>query len=286
MKIGLIGLDTSHSEIFTRLLNDLDDTYHVKGAKITHAIPTFSEDLPISSNRFPDYYQIVIKKYGVAEVETVEEIMNEVDAIIIGTVDGRNHLDWFKQVVTYRKPVFIDKPVVMSSEEMAEVMGLSKKNGTPVMSSSALRFSESVMAVNRKGNWSSGYFYGPTPMQEQMPGYFWYGIHLVEMAVTLFGTGVDKVQVEYKSDCHQVHLTYKDGRHLLIRGESEWHGRFGAVLHSADDVQMLKLWEEEKPFYAGLVEYIVEFFETGKGAVSLEETAEIVRIIEEINKGL
>lgn len=127
MKIGLIGLDTSHSEIFTRLLNDLDDTNHVKGAKITHAIPTFSEDLPISSNRFPDYYQIVIKKYGVEEVETVEEIMNEVDAIIIGTVDGRNHLDWFKQVVTYRKPVFIDKPVVMSSEEMAEVMSLSKK---------------------------------------------------------------------------------------------------------------------------------------------------------------
>lgn len=286
MKIGLIGLDTSHAEIFTRLLNNPDDAHHVQGATITHAIPTFSEDLQISSSRFPDFYQIVIKKYRVAEVDSVEELMSEVDAVIIGTVDGRNHLEWFKQVVPYGKPVFIDKPVVMSSEEMAEVMKLSKNHGTPVMSSSALRFSESVMAVKGKGDWSSGYFYGPTPMQEQLPGYFWYGIHLVEMAVTLFGTGVEKVWVEQKADCHQVHLTYKDGRHVLIRGESEWHGRFGAVLHSVDDVQTLKLWEEEKPFYAGLVEHMVAFFETGEGAVSLEETAEIVRIIEEINKGL
>ncbi|WP_342560304.1 Gfo/Idh/MocA family oxidoreductase [Psychrobacillus sp. FSL W7-1457] len=286
MKIGLVGLDTSHSEIFTRLLNNQDDPHHIQGATITHVIPTFSEDLAISSSRFTDFYQIVIKKYGVAEVDTVEELMGEVDAVIIGTVDGRNHLDWFKEIVPYGKPVFIDKPVVMSSKEMAEVIRLSKEHATPVMSSSALRFSESVMAVKGSVDWSSGYFYGPTPMQEQLTGYFWYGIHLVEMAVTLFGTGVEKVGVEQKADCHHVHLTYKDGRHLIIRGETEWHSRFGAVLHSSDDVQTLKLWEEEKPFYAGLVEHMVTFFETGVGAVSLEETAEIVRIIEEINKGL
>ena len=286
MNIGLIGLDTSHSEIFTRLLNDGSDPHHVQGATITHAIPTFSEDLPISSSRFPDFYQIVVQKYGVSEVETVEELMKEVDAVIIGTVDGRNHLDWFKQVVPYEKPVFIDKPVVMSSEEMAEVIRLSHQYGTPVMSSSALRFSESVMTANKNGEWSSGYFFGPTPMEEKLPGYFWYGIHLVEMAVTLFGTGVDNVKVEQKPDCHHVHLTYKDGRHLLIRGETEWHGRFGAVLHSADEVQTLKLWEEEKPFYAGLVEHIVAFFETGEAAISIEETMEIVKIIEDINKEL
>ncbi|MEI4768813.1 3-ketoacyl-ACP reductase [Psychrobacillus sp. FJAT-51614] len=45
MNIGLIGLDTSHSEIFTRLLNDSSDPYHVEGARITHTIPTYSEDL-------------------------------------------------------------------------------------------------------------------------------------------------------------------------------------------------------------------------------------------------
>ena len=87
MNIGLIGLDTSHSEIFTRLLNDSSDPHHVKGARITHVIPTFSKDLPISTDRFPQYFELVTTKYGVVPVDDADEFMNLVDAVIIGTVE-------------------------------------------------------------------------------------------------------------------------------------------------------------------------------------------------------
>ncbi|ALC86470.1 hypothetical protein AM499_11995 [Bacillus sp. FJAT-22090] len=284
MNIGLIGLDTSHSEIFTRLLNDSSDPHHVKGARITHAIPTFSKDLPISADRFPQYFELVTTKYGVVPVDDVDEFMNLVDAVIIGTVDGRNHLDWFKKVVGYGKPVFIDKPIVMSSTEMEEVIKLSKEFNTHVMSSSSLRFSESVMKVATNKDILSGYFFGPTPLQAQMPGYFWYGIHLVEMVVTLFGTAVEDMELKFLPDCEQLHLTFSNGNHVIIRGENSWHNRFGAVLHSKEHVYTLKLWEEEKPYYAGLLEHVIKFFETGVTSVPLEETAEIIHIIERINQ--
>ena len=282
MKIGLIGLDTSHSEIFTRLLNDSEDPHHVKGAQITHVIPTYSNDLPISRERFPDYYEIVTNKYGVIPVEDVEEFMTVVDAVIIGTVDGRNHLEWFKKVVSHSKPVFIDKPIVMNSGEMKELINLSKIYHTPIMSSSSLRFSESVVQ-SKNTEIQSGYFYGPTPRQEKMPGYFWYGVHLVEMVVTIFGTQVEKMKLETYKDCEQIHMTFSDGKHAIIRGENEWHIRFGAILHSKENVHALRLWEEEKPYYAGLTEQIVRFFETGVSPVPIEETEEIVGLLEKIS---
>jgi len=282
LKIGLIGLDTSHSEIFTRLLNDSEDPHHVKGAQITHVIPTYSNDLPISRERFPDYYEIVTNKYGVIPVEDVEEFMTVVDAVIIGTVDGRNHLEWFKKVVSHSKAVFIDKPVVMNSGEMKELINLSKIYNTPVMSSSSLRFSESVVQ-SKNTEIQSGYFYGPTPRQEKMPGYFWYGVHLVEMVVTIFGTQVEKMKLETYKDCEQIHMTFSDGKHAIIRGENEWHNRFGAILHSKENVHALRLWEEEKPYYAGLTEQIVRFFETGVSPVPIEETEEIVGLLEKIS---
>ncbi|MFJ5768986.1 Gfo/Idh/MocA family oxidoreductase [Psychrobacillus sp. NPDC093180] len=284
MKIGLIGLDTSHSEIFTRLLNDRNDPYYVKGARITHAIPTFSEDLPISKSRFPQYFEIVINKYGVIPIDNVATFMNAVDAVILGTVDGRNHLDWFKKIVGYGKPVFIDKPIVMSSAEMKELMKLSAEHRTPVMSASSLRFAESVSRIANKGDIQSGYFFGPTPMQAQMPGYFWYGIHLVEMVVTLFGTEVEHINYEVHSDCEQIHFTFVNGKHVIIRGENAWHNRFGAILHSEEQIHSLQLWTEQKPYYAGLIEHVVAFFKTGVTPVSLEETAKIIHLIENINK--
>lgn len=283
MKIGLIGLDTSHSEIFTKLLNDSKDTHHVTGAQITHVIPTYSEDLPLSKERFPHYYEIVTNKYGVIPVESVEELITAVDAVIIGTVDGRNHLDWFKKVVSYSKPIFIDKPVVMSSEEMKELIRLSKVHNTPVMSSSSLRYSETVEALSNNTDIQSGYFFGPTPRQEQMPGYFWYGIHLVEMVVTIFGTDVESVKVETYKDCEQIHIKFADGKHAIIRGENDWHNRFGAILHSKESVYSLRLWEEEKPYYASLIEQVVRFFETRNSPVPIEETEKIVRLVERIN---
>ena len=283
MKIGLIGLDTSHSEIFTRLLNDEMDPYHVKGGTITHTIPAYSKDLPISSERFPAYFETVTTKYGVHPIEDVEEFMNIVDAVIIGTVDGRNHLEWFKDVVRYGKPVFIDKPIVLSSVEIDELMKLATQYNTPVMSSSSLRFSESVINITGKEDLRGGYFYGPVPMQEKMPGYFWYGIHLIEMIVTIFGTAIEKIELKAEGNHDHLYMIFKNGAEVIVRGEHSWHDRFGAVLHSPEYVQTLTLWKEEKPYYARLLEHVVAFFESGISAVSLNETAEIIKIIERIN---
>ena len=42
LKIGMIGLDTSHAVAFTKLLNDPNNPFHVTGGKVMMACPVGS----------------------------------------------------------------------------------------------------------------------------------------------------------------------------------------------------------------------------------------------------
>ncbi|MBP2242255.1 hypothetical protein J2Z40_002829 [Cytobacillus eiseniae] len=282
MKIGLIGLDTSHSEIFTRLLNDSSDPHHVAGGTITHAFPVFSEDLPISRDRFLHYKEIVENKYKVKIVENIDLFMKSVDAVLLATVDGRNHLLWLKNIVHYKKPIFIDKPIVMSSDELKTVVELSENFQTPIMSSSSLRYAQSI--TNKEtSDIVSAYIYGPLPQQQAMPGYFWYGIHSLEMIVTLFGTDIVTIKKEKYENYELLYLTFATNRQVIFRGDYDWHNRFGGIIHYKEQIETFKLWQDEQPYYRNLLVEIIAFFNTSKSPVSLDETAQIIKLIEQIN---
>lgn len=285
MRIGLIGLDTSHSEIFTSLLNDKSATHYVPGGQITHAMPIYSEDLPISFERYPKYREIIEKRFGVSIVTDVDILMDNVDAVIIGTVDGRNHLQWFKKIVSYKKPVFIDKPIAMSGNEVEQIIALAKNYNTPVMSSSSLRYAESVKRLKSLGmeQFESGYFYGPLPLQDAMPGYFWYGIHTIEMIVSLLDGNLQVMHRDVADRFETLRLVRNGTEEVLVRLDYRWHDRFGGILHFENRTETFQLWNDERPYYANLLEEMMVFFKTGERKVSLEETASIVRLIEEIN---
>lgn len=283
MRIGLIGLDTSHSEIFTRLLNDTNDPNHVAGGKITHALPIFSMDLPISRDRFQLYKNIVENKYKVKIVENIDVFMRSVDAVLLATVDGRNHLSWLKKIVRYKKPIFIDKPIVMSSDEMKTVIELSETHQTPIMSSSSLRYAQSIKNID-SSDFISAYIYGPLPQQTAMPGYFWYGIHLIEMIITLFGTDIRSIKKEKFNEAYELlMLSFSNGRQVIVRGDYHWHNHFGGIIHYKDRAETFELWQDKRPYYANLLAEIMKFFQTGLTPVPLEETAVIIKLIEQIN---
>ena len=65
LKVGLIGLDTSHVIAFTGLLNDKDNPSHVPGATVTAAYRGGSVDIPASINRVRGFTTTLTEKYGV-----------------------------------------------------------------------------------------------------------------------------------------------------------------------------------------------------------------------------
>jgi predicted dehydrogenase len=286
LKIGMIGLDTSHAVAFTKLLNDPNNHFHVKGGKVTMACPVASNDFALSYSRISGITKEV-EQYGVRFVETIEEVAGQCDAILLESVDGRVHLEQLSKIVMFNKPIFIDKPLCLSSSDAVKMVELSQKYNTPIMSSSALRFAEALkqaLSTQDKGNIIGADCFGPMEMVETQPGYFWYGIHTIEMLYAILGCGAEVARTVSNQDYDLIISQWKDGRIGTARGNRKGNYNFGAVIHYEKGNEYVVIDSSAKPFYASLLEQIILFFNEGKLSVPVSETQEIIRFIEAANE--
>jgi hypothetical protein len=195
LRIGLIGLDTSHAEQFTMRLNDPANPNHVPGGRVVAAFPTGSPDLPESISRLPEFTAILKDKYGVRMVDSIPALCAEVDAVMILSLDGRPHLDQAKEVMTFGKPIFVDKPVAANLKDIVQMYVLAEKMQIPLFSASALRWYQGVVEVaNAKSTPpQAAISWGPAPTIAHHPDLYFYAIHATEALFTVMGTGCDHV---------------------------------------------------------------------------------------------
>ncbi|WP_059173876.1 Gfo/Idh/MocA family protein [Bacillus sp. FJAT-27445] len=286
LKIGIVGLDTSHAVAFTKLLNDPTHPFHVNGGKVVMAFPAGSYDFELSYSRIGGISKEV-ETHGVQIVDTIEEVAEQCDSILVESVDGRVHLEQVRKLVRFKKPLFIDKPFCLSSAEAAKMAELSEQYHVPIMSSSALRFAEPLrqaLSIQDKGQIIGADCFGPMEMVETQPGYFWYGIHTIEMLYAILGNGVRHVKANSQHASDLIVAQWKDGRIGTARGNRKGNYNFGAVIHFEKGNEFVLIDSSSKPFYASLLEQILLFFQTGKPIVPMEETREIIRFIEAANE--
>ena len=144
LRIGIIGLDTSHVSAFSKVLNYPKDKNHVAGGHIVAAFKGGSKDIPTSADRVDKYAQELKEKYGVKIVDSIEELCRQVDCVLLESVDGRPHLEQAKPVIKAGKPLFIDKPMAASLRDAVEIFRLAKAAKVSVFSASSLRFGKTV----------------------------------------------------------------------------------------------------------------------------------------------
>ena len=145
LRIGMVGLDTSHVTAFTRILNDKSAKDHIPGGKVTAAVKDSSPDIESSYSRVEKYTAELTGKWGVKLYPSVVEMCRQVDAVMVENVDGRPHLKHAIDVIKAGKPLFIDKPLAGTLEDCLKIYRLAKRHKVPVFSSSSLRFAKSTL---------------------------------------------------------------------------------------------------------------------------------------------
>src|SRR5437763_1514421 len=108
LKIGLIGLDTSHSTAFTKCLNDPKNPEHVAGGKVVAAFPGGSKDFELSWSRVAGYEKQLREDFSVKIMNSPEAVAEAVDLVFIISCDGRVHREHFEKTVQFKRPTFID----------------------------------------------------------------------------------------------------------------------------------------------------------------------------------
>jgi hypothetical protein len=285
IRIGIIGADTSHVTAFTKLINDASDPAHVGGGKVVACVPTQSLDWDKSFSRVEGFKKELQEKHNVQLLESIPEMLKQVDAVLLESVDGRRHLAELKPVVQAKLPVYIDKPFAASLKDAKTMVKLLQKKNIPAWSTSALRFEvnlETWLAAPH-GKITGATTWGPAAIEAAQPGWFWYGIHAVEELYRILGPGCKRVRCAGSAQGDVATGEWSDGRIGVVRGTRAGQGEFGAVIHCEDAIACVPR-DKEVPLYAALVRNIMKFFQTRQAPVPLTETLEIMAFIEAANK--
>jgi len=277
MKIGIIGLDTSHSIAFTKFINGADKKEEYKDFQIVAAYPYGSKSIKSSYNRIPGYIEQV-KEMGVEIVSSIPELLDKVDCVLLETNDGNLHLEQAYEVFKAGKIMFIDKPIGANLAQAIAIYELSKKYNVPIFSSSALRYvPESQKLRNGElGEVQGVNTYTPGTLEPSHADMAWYGIHGIEALFTVMGTGCVSVNRMSSEGSDVIVGLWDDGRIGTVRAIREGHRPYDG--HAFTDKGIVSTGKYQG--YEPLLREILNFFTTGIPPVSEKETLEIFTFIE------
>ena len=273
-RVGIIGLDTSHSVAFTKALNAASPSADYAGYRVVAAYPYGSKDIESSTKRIPGYIEDV-KKLDVQIVDSIKDLLDKIDVVLLETNDGRLHLEQALLVFKAGKRMFIDKPVAGSLADAIAIYEASKKYNIPTFSASSLRYIKGVQGLDKTQVLGADAF-SPATLEKTHPDLFWYGVHGVETLFTVMGTGCKSVVRVTTPTTDIVVGTWHDGRVGTFRGtRTGTHGYGGTVFMAKENIVL-------GPYagYEPLLVEIIKFFETGVTPVSPEETLEIFAFME------
>jgi hypothetical protein len=273
LRIGIIGLDTSHAIAFTDLLNKADNPPELAGCKVVAVYPKGSPDIESSTSRVPDYTKQMQAK-GVEIVDSIDALLAKVDCVLLETNDGRPHLEQLLPCLKAKKRTFIDKPIAGTLADAVAIFEVAEHFGVPVWSSSALRFGKNTQDARTGvlGDVTHCEASSPASLEKTHPDLFWYGIHGCESLFTVLGP-----------KCQTAKRTTEDGLTVVT---GKWEGdRTGVFREGKGYSGMAKGEKGESPIgsydgYQPLVVEIVKYFRTGETPVAPEETLALYAFME------
>ena len=284
-KIGIIGLDTSHSIAFTKYLNDPNSFEpQVLKYEVVIAYPYGTQTIESAAKRIPQYIDD-IQNYGVKIAGSIEQVINQADCIFIETNDGRMHLDQAIEVFKSGKKVYIDKPLGSTLGETIAIFKMAETYGTKTFSSSSIRFAQQNQDLRAGvfGDVKGADIYSPHHPEPTHPDFGYYGIHGVEGLFTVMGPGCQQVSRMHSDEGDICVGVWNDGR----------LGTFRAICTGPNIYGGTAITSKKKAVPAGgndgykpLVNAILSFFETGTTPVSPEETIEIFTFMKASNMSL
>lgn len=238
------------------------ETVSIPGARVTHVWTDDPADAP--------------KVAAASLIENVvtapEEVIGQVDAVVIATDDGSDHVRRARPFVEAGLPVFIDKPMATTIPELRQFVDWHRE-GRVLLSTSGMRY-----APEMRANFSD---LGELRWITSFTCKTWerYGIHALEAVEPLLGPGFLTVKASSDAGGDVMHLTHRSGVRLTLGALHDSYGSFGAVhLYGTKGDLALKLMDTYHAFRGQLVAFI-EMLRGGERPLPFDETVELMAVI-------
>jgi hypothetical protein len=280
LRVGLIGTDSTHAVEFARLFNAPSAPADWHGVRVVGSCAGAPTDFPLSIERRDRLAAQLSEELGLPRFASAASLAQEVDALLLLSCDGRNHLAEARPLLALRKPLFIDKPFTASLADAAALLREACLAGCPVFSVSALRYRAGLTAgsIPENSRPSRVDVLVPDTSFPGHPDFSWLGIHGVESAFAVLGGGCATVERRQAHGQDELHLTWPDGAQAILRRSAESAAReFPATVSYATGARRSTFRGHR---YEPLLGAIAKFFATGHSPVSPRELAEVIAVIE------
>lgn len=273
VRVGIIGAENSHTSHFGSIFN-LEKQF--SGVELTHVWGETKElaHMAAAKSNIPNI------------VEDPNNMLGNIDALIVDHRHAKYHLEPAIPFIKEGIPTFIDKPFCYRLKEGRKFLELAEKHGTSVTSFSTIAQSEATFDISRqlKGmdDIKEVVRFGPADLDSKHGGIFFYGVHLVQPLMYMFGDDVEKVKVTRNKNKGSASLVFKSGLFATLVFNSISYG-WSTYIDTKDGVIELKS-EVKEPTPKRADSDIVKMFRTGEQPRSYESILKCVAVLEALEK--
>ena len=208
-------------------------------------------------------------------VERATDVIGQVDAVIIATDLGYEHVERARPFVEAGLPVFIDKPLADNEPDLKTFVDWVAA-GKAIMSSSSMRYCKEFHPYHL-----STYELGDLRYVSITTPKAWetYGIHALEAIYPILGPGFLTAQNTGTKDRNVVHLTHQRGVDVIVTAIADMYGGFGQLqLCGTAGSRALASGDTFHSFRAQLVAFI-DYLRRGTHPFPFSETVELMKLV-------
>lgn len=233
LRLAMLGLipGNGHPYSWSAIINGYNPS---EMAKCSYTlIPQYLDAQPLESVRIPEAQVTHIWTDDPAEAPLVasatlipnvvfraEDVIGEVDAVIIATDDGSDHARRARPFVEAGLPVFVDKPLATTREDLRQFAEW-RRQGARILSSSGMRY---AVELNQLENQDWLWLTSLTCKTWER-----YGIHALEPVFRLLGSGFSEVRSESREGSDIVYCKHKSGTQVTLAAIHDAYGCFGSI---------------------------------------------------------
>ena len=282
IRLGVIGIDSSHLPEFTRRIHEMRDAGKAR-CTVAHYWTDGRHDMPEAD---VEKWRLKAEEMGVRRADDLSAMLDAADGVLVLSVNGNRHLAHALPALERGLPTYVDKPLTCDLAEARHLLKAARDCGARCYSASSLRFAAEVKSLDRAalGDLVAVDATGPGELNPSMKGLFFYGVHTIEMVDAIWGPGVKRVSAVTTDDRDLVRLEYHDGRLASLRLERKGSYVFAATVQGTKGITSFKV--DFADVYSRLVEGMVGFFEGGEPPVPLERIVENVAVMEAGNASI
>lgn len=273
VRIGIIGAENSHSAGFGKMFN-IDKKF--PGVEVTHLWGETAEfaGKTAAAGKIPNI------------VKDQKEMLGQIDALIVDHRHAKFHLEAATPFVKAGIPTFIDKPFCYRVEEGKSFLEMARKAGTPITSFSSIADSVCTYDIKQQlesmGEINHVIRYGPVDLDSEYGGVFFYGVHILQPLMFMFGEEIERVKITRAGKKGSASLVFKSGLYATMIFKNASYGWETFVETKKGLVELKSRIPESEPIK--IYTDIVEMFRTRVEPRSHQSILKEVAVLEALEK--